>query len=84
MKFMDLFTPAKGVGRESVARVQIPRSPPKKTWIFRVFSFFVFPKVHPETYGFRGVFLQCFQVMLTEFEDMAQLTHVIGYLSGFQ
>ena len=31
MKFMDLFTPAKGVGRESVARVQIPRSPPKNT-----------------------------------------------------
>ena len=28
---MGVATPAKGVGRESVARVQIPRSPPKNT-----------------------------------------------------
>ena len=30
MTLMGFATPAKGVGRESVARVQIPRSPPKK------------------------------------------------------
>lgn len=31
MTLMGVATPAKGVGRESVARVQIPRSPPKNT-----------------------------------------------------